>query len=173
MKNAKEYSNLAATNKMIITIITIITVCATLGNTVDVIRGRKAPAFAIGFLFIGIILIVYLVRLTKQNPDTTKIKYQGYIGFFIMYAFTLFTSPRIMVFIYVFPVMYMYMLYYDIKLMKRISVSVIIINLLRTAWLVLFVKLVDPGSMIGICFCHNQSNTLKIDRQEHQKTPKK
>jgi len=23
--------------------------------------------------------------------------------------------------------------------------------------------------MIGICFCHNQSNTLKIDRQEHQK----
>lgn len=25
--------------------------------------------------------------------------------------------------------------------------------------------------MIGICFCHNQSNTLKIDRQEHQKNP--
>ena len=32
---------------------------------------------------------------------------------------------------------------------------------------------VFPGSnrfvMIGICFCHNQSNTSKIDRQEHQK----
>jgi len=27
--------------------------------------------------------------------------------------------------------------------------------------------------MIGICFCHNQSNTSKIDSQEHQKTPKK
>lgn len=26
-----------------------------------------------------------------------------------------------------------------------------------------------PSDMIGICFCHNQSNTSKIDRQEHQK----
>lgn len=147
MKTEKEYSNLAATNKMIITIITIITSCATLGNIIDVLRGRKHPAYALGFLIIGIILIFYLTQLFKKNPETTKIKYRGYIGFFVMYTFTLFTSPRIMVFIYVFPIIYMCMLYYDIKLMKRISASVIIINIIRTVYLVLYLKLVDQGSL--------------------------
>lgn len=147
MKTENELSNLAATNKMIITIITIITTFATLGNIIDVLGGRKPPAYALGFPIIGIILIFYLRRLFKKNPETTKIKYRGYIGFFIMYTFTLFTSQRIMVFIYVFPVMYMCMLYYDIKLMKRISASVILINIIRTFYLVLHVKLVDKGSI--------------------------
>jgi len=147
VKTESEHSNLVATNKMIITIITIISSCATVGNIVDVLRGRKHPAYATGFLIIGILVILYLRYLVKKNPETTKIKYRGYIGFFIMYIFTLFTSQRIMVFIYVFPIMYMCMLYYDIKLMRRISASVIIINLIRTVWLVLYVKLVDPGSL--------------------------
>jgi len=147
MRTNDGYSNMAATNKMIITIITIITACATLGNTVDVLRGRKHPAYAIVFFIVGVLLIAFLFSLAKKNPETTKIKYYGYIGFFIMYAFTLFTSQRILVFIYVFPIMYMCMLYYDIKLMKGIAASVILINIIRTVWLVVFIQLVDPGSI--------------------------
>jgi methyl-accepting chemotaxis protein len=147
MKIIKEYSNLATTNKMLITIIAIITACATLGNTVDVIRGRKLPAIALGFLLFGIVVILCLIRLFKRNPDTSKIKHYGNIGFFILYAFTLFTSQRILVFVYFMPVMYMSVLYYDVRLVKGISASVILVNLIRIAWLIKYVKLTDQGSI--------------------------
>ena len=132
-------NNISPTNKLVITLLTMIVTAATLGNIAEVIKGGKNVSSTVIFTLVGVALITYLILLYKKTPATTKIKYTGYIGFFIIYAGILFTSYRPLLFVYIISVIYMYILYYDVKFMKFIVSSVFIINVLRVIWLVTFI----------------------------------
>lgn len=56
-----------------------------------------------------------------RDNDSQVLKHHGFVGFFIMYVLTQFSTTRSIVFIYAIPVMYMLTVYYDVKLMKRIA----------------------------------------------------
>ncbi|MDO5521096.1 MAG: methyl-accepting chemotaxis protein [bacterium] len=122
--------NLSAMNKLVITVVLSITFAATLGNTIGVFKGEKSIGSTMIFLIIGIVTGGNSYFVYKKDPTSERIKYHAIIGFFIMYIVTLVTTDRNIVFIYLIPIIYMYTMYYDIVLMKRIATVFAIANLL-------------------------------------------
>ncbi|MDO5293446.1 MAG: methyl-accepting chemotaxis protein [bacterium] len=122
--------NLSAMNKLVITVVLSITIAATLGNTIGVFRGEKTITSTIIFLIIGITTGGHSFLSYKKDPSSENIKGQTIIGFFIMYVITLVTTDRNLVFIYLIPIIYIYTMYYDIALMKRIAAGFAFTNVL-------------------------------------------
>ncbi|SFU57117.1 methyl-accepting chemotaxis protein [Clostridium sp. DSM 8431] len=143
----RQQKNTLQTNKLvIITICTIITAIIA-GKLADVFKGQIQPLSFAAFIAVSIILILYLYILSKNDENIFKIKNHAYIGFYLLYTYAMFTSTRTLVFIYVFPVLYMYSIYGEVKLMKKIASSIISVNILRIIWLITIINLNDKSSV--------------------------
>lgn len=138
MNNLK--SNTAEVNFIILRLSALIVALVIAGNFVDVLKGTKLISVATGFAILGIIFLGIIFYLYKCNPADERFKYINYIGFCIIYLYTLFTTKTINVYIYVIPVMFLYLLYFDYKLMCIVSNSVLAINFIRIAWLIIFAQ---------------------------------
>lgn len=141
-------NNMAIKNKMTISIITFITVAATLGNSVAVLKGERSLLSTLLFILLGILAIANMFRIYAKDKCSEILKYHAFIGFFIMYVLTQFTTSRTIVFVYALPVMYMMTLYYDVKLMQKISIAVAIENIIVILWFILHLKITDSNFMM-------------------------
>lgn len=147
MNQAK--NNLAALNKLVITTIVCITAAATMGNTIGVFKGEKSLPSTILFLIIGIATIANNLWAYKKDPSSERIKHHGCIGFLVMYLLTVLSTPRNIVFIYVIPLMYIYTMYYDLKLMKRFAAAFVCISVIAMVNLIVGHKLVDSNDIMN------------------------
>lgn len=143
MNESQNYLKLI--NNLILNLMLVIVFSATVGNTIDVLKGSKHPIVSILFLIFGGIMIIYLFSLYRKNPYSLKIKLYAYVGFFLLYTYTIFATKKILVFIYIIPFMFMYILYCDVKLIKYIVLSVMSVNIIRIIWMFVFCGLRDKA----------------------------
>lgn len=152
-------SQLSQTNKLVIALVSIIASLVVIGNIISKIQANYTviPTMIFGVLCLA--FIGYLIFINKNTPDSTKIKYQGYVGFFIIYSIHLFIDNRILVFVYIIPIIYMYMLYYDVKMMKFIVSSVFFVNIARIVFFIITNKVSDREEILD---CVILTGTLAI-----------
>ena len=128
-------TNTAEVNLINLKLSILIVSLVTVGNLVDVLKGTKPPLIALGFTLLGIIYIAVTSYTYKKNPADERFKYINYICFCVIYIYTLFSTKTISVYIYVLPIMFLYFLYFDYKLICNITTGIVIINALRLVWL--------------------------------------
>jgi len=128
----------ANTNKVVLLINWILNVSMVLGYVVEYLKGARELSFVIFFTFlvfvpIGVANLIYL-----KNKESSLIKYITLIGYFVLYSFAMFTSSRILIFVYFFPIISMYLLYYNLKLIVYSCIAIVFINTARVIWQIVF-----------------------------------
>ncbi|BBF43495.1 methyl-accepting chemotaxis protein I [Lachnospiraceae bacterium KM106-2] len=139
---------LIAMNKLIIQTIIVITIAATLGNTIGIFKGEKTILETMMFLVVGSITSIWLFYQYRREPASVKMKTQAFLGFLLMYVFTVLTSQRNIVFVYVIPIIYLFTMYHDVKFMVKIAKVVGVVNVIAIMKLVLVNGQVDSNSMM-------------------------
>ena len=138
-------NSLKKANFTAITINWMIDAFLLLGYIVEYLKGGRTLSYV--FIIVGLIFIpmLYVSYLYKRNPSDNKIKYISLIGYFILYITAMFTTSRILVYVYMFPILSVYMLYFNLKLIV-ISCSVLIVsNSLRIAYLITSLNMTSPS----------------------------
>lgn len=129
-------TNTAEVNLINLRLAVLIISLVSIGNFIDVFKGTKSSLAAGIFTLLGAIYLISIYSIYKQNPSDESFKYKNFIGFAIIYAYTLFSTKTIGVYVYIIPVMYLYFLYFDYQLMRYITTFMFTLNLLRIVWLI-------------------------------------
>jgi len=116
-----------------------------IGYVVEYFKGAKSLAYIVTFFIVMIFPLAWATILYRIDRSHEKIKYITLIGYFVLYLFTVFSTTRTMVFVYILPMLSMYLLYFDLTLMKVSCIAMVVINLARTIWLVGFMGLRDAS----------------------------
>ena len=127
--------NIAEVNKKNINLLILTIVLISSGNIVDVLKGQKSLFISLIFTAICVITLVVSLLQYRKNKADPMIKYSIFIGSFLAYVYTLFTTKRLIIFVYILPITFMYLLYFNYTLIKYIAYAVMASNVLRILWL--------------------------------------
>ena len=128
--NKKELS-LQSTNLVVLLINWILDIFLVLGYITEYFKGGRTLQFVTVFIISVIIPIIAATIIYIRNKENRYIKVITIIGYFIIYLIALFTTSRIMVYTYVFPIVAMYLLYFDLPFMIVTCSITFIINVIR------------------------------------------
>jgi len=124
---------LKSTNGVVLMINCVLDVFLILGYIGEVLKGQKTAAYVLTFSVIVIIPIAFAGLVYLKNRENRYLKYITLVGYFIMYIFVMFTAERILVYVYMFPIVLMYFLYFDMRFMIGSCTIVFVINLVKIA----------------------------------------
>lgn len=184
---AKDSSALQRTNKVVLLINFILDLFLVLGYTGEVIKKQKSVEYVIVFALLVLIPMGIAFYFYRKNKDSEKIKYITLAGYFIVYIFAMFTASnlRLLVYVYMFPIILMYFLYFDLALMVTACSSALVINIakivysmmqgknnpdLTTDYTIQFASVFLYGvSLIVATKLSNKFNTEKMENIQEQK----
>nr|WP_302599616.1 methyl-accepting chemotaxis protein [uncultured Cellulosilyticum sp.] len=172
-------SNYSRTNKLVLTLVSLINIVLPLGNFIEVFNGKKPFIVAFICLILTLINLGMLFYLYHKDPNSTLFKEVSFWAFLVVYIFSLFSTHSTGVYIYIVPHIFLYFLYFDGKFIKRVVSIVYALNVIRVFWLIVFIKqsapnyitdyLVQLFSMLVLCLIAylgtniaNQMNNEKI-----------
>ncbi|AQS54226.1 Methyl-accepting chemotaxis protein 4 [Jeotgalibaca dankookensis] len=98
------------------------------GYFMEVIRGNRTVGMLV---FLGVCLLLiygtsfFIYRKEKSSP---KVSYIVILGFLIPYGYTLLTSTSVLSFIYIAPLFIISFMFFEMKLISILSVSVLLLN---------------------------------------------
>ena len=113
-----------------------IIICGALsaGYFIDFMKGRKTVAFVAFFIVVMLTqLCVGIVAYRKDNASN-KYKYYGIVGCLIVYCFAIFSSDSYFTYTYVFPMVILYVLYYDVALIKVVGIAAVVLNIFKVVY---------------------------------------
>lgn len=134
----EENVNYYKANSVVLTVSWILDIFLILGYIGEVVKGEKEVFMVLGLVLLVIIQGVLAFLCYLKDRKSSSMKYIVIIGFFAVYLYAMFTSSRLLTFIYIIPLIIAYILYCDLHIMKLISSCVIVANLAK----VIFVAMV-------------------------------
>ena len=140
-------SQIARTNRVVLFINTFLSSFLVLGYIVELAKGQRTLYYFIKFLIVIIAPLTVAYFAYFKNKESVKLKYITLMGYFIMYLYVLFTTDRLIVYVYLFPIILMYFLYFDLKLMIYSCSLIVVINVTRM-FIFIFVKGFNDSNMI-------------------------
>ena len=138
-------SSLKRTNKVVLFINWLVDSFLVIGYLVEYFKGGRSLVFVVVFLLIILVPMTWATLRYLHNGDDEKVKFITVAGYGCMYAFAMFTSPRIVIYVYLFPVISMYLLYFDLKFIVNSCAVVTFLNVLRIAYSVFWLGLHDKS----------------------------
>lgn len=119
-----------------------------LGYALEYVKGAKTLAYIIEMLLIILLPMVFANILYIRNNRNIYVKYITVIGYFALYIFVMFTasSSRPLVFVYMFPIIVAYFLYFDLKFIVVSCSAVLTINVIKILYYIIGLGLSDPDS---------------------------
>ena len=141
--------NQIALNRLVVVFFIIVTLSLATGNIVGVLRGEKSKVLGLLSAILGVTTNGLNIVHYLKSPDSTKVKYYGCIGFLIMYTFAMLTTNRNIVFILIIPIMYIYTMYNNIKLMRYLAVAFTCISFISIVNFVFVLKLVEGDAFMN------------------------
>ncbi len=131
-------------NKSVLVINYVLDSFLLIGYIIEYFKGGRSLQFVIFFFGVMLVPLVIATVLFKRNDADEKIKYITLIGYFILYIFAVFSTTRTMVYVYILPMLSMYLLYFNLQLMRVSCFVMVVVNLLRVAYLVGIKGIRDP-----------------------------
>ncbi len=114
-----------------------------LGYISEYLKGGRSLLFILSFFVIMVIPMAISSVIFSLNREDERIKVITLCGYFVLYTFAIFSTSRTMVFVYILPMLSIYLLYFDLRLMKMSCISMVMINMLRVIYLTVWMGLRD------------------------------
>jgi methyl-accepting chemotaxis protein len=126
------------TNRIVIISNWIVDALLILGYLAEVMKGARSLGYFL--LFSAIVLIPMLIAtyIFTRDSKSILIRYITLIGFFVMYTFVMFTSNRIIVYSYIFPIISIYILYYNLRFIVTALIASLSLNVIRIGYMIIF-----------------------------------
>lgn len=176
-------SNYSRTNKLVLTLVSVINIVLPLGNFIEVFNGKKTFIVAFTCLILTLINLCTLFYIYHKDSNSALFKQVSFWEFLVVYIFSLFSTHSTGVYIYIVPHIFLYFLYFDAKFIKKVVSIVYTLNIIRVFWLIVFIKqsapnyitdyLVQLFAMLVLCLIAylgtniaNQMNNEKIEAIE-------
>jgi len=136
--------NLKRTNFTAILINGLIDLFLILGYIVEYLKGGKTLSFVLMIIVVVLIPMIWAIMVYKKKGDCDYIKYITLIGYFILYTIAMFFSSRTLIYVYMFPIVSVYLLYFNLKLIIVSCVAIIGINISRVIFNITVHQLNSP-----------------------------
>lgn len=119
-----------------------------IGYGIEYVKGTKTAAYLIEMFLIILVPMIIANILYVRNSRNIYVKYITLIGYFALYIFVMSTAgpSRPLVFIYMFPIIVAYFLYFDLKLIVISCSAVLAVNAVKIIYYIIGLGLVDPES---------------------------
>ncbi len=127
----KTESAVQSTNQVVLIANWALGVFLILGYTVEYFKGGRSLQFLLVFFILVLIPLLIGTYMYNANKEDQRIKYATLGGFGFVYAFVLFTSTRTLVYVYLFPIIAVYMLCFDLTLIVSACAIVLALNIVR------------------------------------------
>ncbi len=105
------------------------------GYIVEVFKGHKTVLNVSIFLSLVIIAGIAISVTYLKNKNSSSFKYILIVSFFAVYTYIMFTTKEVGVYVYVYPIMILFFLYFNLKLINRIAITTMIINAARIIYM--------------------------------------
>ncbi|MCM1183255.1 MAG: methyl-accepting chemotaxis protein [Roseburia sp.] len=125
----RDYAREKRVNKFILTIVTVIDMFLFVGYISDYMQGNIGMGFMLSVELTVLVSMIasYVTYLRKR--DSEIFKHVSIIGYMLVYGLAVLGAQNDLVFIMVFPITVLYILYFDYKLIVRMSVVFSLINI--------------------------------------------
>ncbi|MCL2044916.1 MAG: methyl-accepting chemotaxis protein [Oscillospiraceae bacterium] len=121
-------------NRIVLIMNIIICSALTIGYFMDYLKGRKTVVFVLVFLIATIMQLCINIVAYKKKKDSVSFKYVGVAGYLVVYCFAMFSSDTYFTYTYVFPMLVLYILYYDVSFIKVAGISAVALNIGKIAF---------------------------------------
>ena len=122
------------TNRMVLTMNVIICCSLTGGYISDLFRARKTPTFVATIIIIMAVQLIINFIVFRKNNASDAFKFFGIAGYCVIFCFPVFSSTSSFTYVYAFPMLLLYVLYYDIVFIRNAGIGLIILNILKVAY---------------------------------------
>lgn len=133
----KKNISLQSTNLIVLLINWVLDLFLVFGYIAEYFKGGRSLQFVIVFILLVLVPIIFATVLYIKNKENKQLKLITITGYFIIYIFALFTTTRVMVYTYVFPIVAMYLLYFDLPFMVVCCSITFIVNVIRIIYCVI------------------------------------
>lgn len=131
------------TNKSVVITSMMLSIVTILGYILEYLNGSRT----IGYVacISGTIILAYSVTLFYYFKDkrSTAFKYYALYSFIFIWIIILAFSPKVAQYALIYPLLTIYLLYFNIPLMKTVSVIIVIVGILKVVLNVLYFKETD------------------------------
>lgn len=124
-------SAVQSTNRVILIANWALGVFLIIGYIVEYFKGGRTLPFLLMFTALVLIPVLLGTYLYTINKEDQRIKYATLGGFGIVYTFVLFTTTRTLVYVYLFPIIAVYILCFDLTLIVSACTIVLVLNIIR------------------------------------------
>lgn len=145
---SEQDKNVKQINRVILSIHLIMNIILIVGYLLEYFRGSRSIQYVLTFA--SIILVTYSIALLVyfRNNSSKYMRVFTLISYFMLYTYALLTSTKPTVFTYMFPMLLMYYLYFEMKLLIWASGISILINLISLGKNIFILKLVSNPELI-------------------------
>ena len=131
-----ERVNISRANRLVLSVNLLVDFFLIAGYIVEVIKGLRSVILVTPFLMFIIISAAVMLVVYRKDDNSEYIKHISAISFLIIYLYAMFTSTRILTHLYIYPAMITYMLYLDMKFIKRVCFSGGIVNVIYVIYMI-------------------------------------
>lgn len=128
---------LSKVNRIVLMINWVLDIFLIIGYFAEFLKGAKSLTFVLAFIIVVLIPMIPATIIYFKTPDSKRLPLITLIGYCFIYIFAMFTSTRTLVYVYVFPILSAYLLYFDLSMIIASCSVMLIINAARIVWLVI------------------------------------
>lgn len=144
----KNKGNLQSTNKFVLVTNWLLDAVLILGYLIEYAKGTKPLSYIMVFNVLVLVPMIISTMVYIRNNQSLKMKFITLAGYFIMYTFVMFTAShdKLMVFVYMFPIIIMYFLYFDLALIVASCSAALLINIAKIIYYMFFLGINDDSA---------------------------
>jgi methyl-accepting chemotaxis protein len=115
------------------------------GYLLEYIKGAKSLMYIIEMMAIILVPMTAATIIYLKNNRSIFMKYVTLTGYFILYVFVMFTAApeRVLVFVYIYPIIISYFLYFDLKIIYISSIAFAMVSVVKIVYYLVFLGLKD------------------------------
>lgn len=125
----KDNSSIRSINRMVLIFNVAVDILMIAGYLLEYLKGSRSIAYFLAICGLVIIPIIAAGILFKMDGENKNIKYITLIGYLILFSFSLLTATNLLTYTLIFPIMLMYFLYFDFKLLLYSGIVIALVNI--------------------------------------------
>ena len=144
----KKDGALQSTNKSVLTANWILDFVLIIAYIIEFRKGTKTLSYIITMILLVLVPMTTATLLYLKDSTARYIRYITLYGYFIMYTYVMFTAApdRILVYTYIFPIVLMYFLYFEISIIVVSCSIALAINLAKIVYYIFFLGIKDANA---------------------------
>lgn len=113
----------------------------------SLLRGEVTKNYFISLTTSFLLILFVAIFMYKKNPYSTILKRVTAYLYFLFYIIIIFGSHNQLLFSIVFPILTIYVLYFDLQLVRRASILIILTNLVFIIYNIFYLQMSTPSKL--------------------------